>query len=194
MNKKLQNNWKINLKIETRELLREGFGDRESSNAYQHLQSDYSILISKKNGFNYTVSAGYLVRIRPEETLHRMMQQISWVYDFSRFRIAQRLSTDQTFSSLRATNYRLRYRFTLLLPLNGDSVDPKEYYLKMNNEYLNILVDGSYDLEIRLVPLLGYKITDGNKLEFGIDYRVNSFLNNSTSNRFWLNFNWFISL
>ncbi|MBX2827536.1 MAG: hypothetical protein KTR22_05205, partial [Flavobacteriaceae bacterium] len=79
------------------------------------------------------------------------------------------------------------------IPLNGQSVDPKEFYFKFNHEYLNAWEQNDYDLEIRAVPHLGYKVSKSNKLEFGLDYRLNSFLNTSPSHRFWTVINWYIA-
>ena len=92
------------------------------------------------------------------------------------------------------TEYRFRYRATLENPLNGKSIDPKEFYLKINNEYLNAFEDREYDLEIRFSPLLGLKLNERNKLELGLDYRLDSFLENKTRNHFWTSINWYLKL
>ena len=78
--------------------------------------------------------------------------------------------------------------------MNGKSIDPKEFYLKINNEYLNAFEDREYDLEIRFSPLLGLKLNERNKLELGLDYRLDSFLENKTRNHFWTSINWYLKL
>lgn len=108
--------------------------------------------------------------------------------------MAHRFSSDQTFNSENPRELRLRYRITAEIPLNGQSVDPGEFYLKLNNEYLNSWQDGEYDLEIRLVPLAGFEFTDNNKLEFGLDYRLSSFLDGSSRNSFWFNIGWYLKV
>jgi len=90
--------------------------------------------------------------------------------------------------------FRLRYRLSAEIPLNGQSADPKEFYIKINNEYLNSIKENKYDLELRLVPLLGYAVNQNNKLEVGMDYRVRSFLFSPSRHNTWLSFNWFIEL
>ena len=112
----------------------------------------------------------------------------------SGFRLAHRFTADQTFSPSEKSEFRLRYRLTTELPLNGQSADAKEFYLKVNNELLNSFQGKEYDLELRLVPLLGYTVTDNHKLEIGPDYRLNRFLQSEARNRFWLSINWFIEL
>jgi hypothetical protein len=107
---------------------------------------------------------------------------------------AHRVSSEQTFSSVERPEFRLRYRITSEIPLNGVSVDEGEFYVKINNEYLNSLQANKYDLEIRLVPLLGYDITDNFKLELGLDYRVDSFIYTITEHNYWICFNVFIDI
>ena len=78
--------------------------------------------------------------------------------------------------------------------MNGESIDPKEFYLKFNNEYLNAFERREYDLEIRFSPLLGLKLNERNQLELGLDYRLDSFLENKTRNHFWTSINWYLKL
>jgi hypothetical protein len=78
--------------------------------------------------------------------------------------------------------------------LEGESIDVKEYYLKINNEYLNSWQKSDYDLEIRLGALIGYSISSINDLEIGIDYRSDSFINGNRRERIWLSINFFHSL
>lgn len=109
-------------------------------------------------------------------------------------RLAHRVVADQTFSESEATEYRLRYRLAAEVPLNGQSADAKEFYIKISNEYLNSVQSAEYDLEIRLVPLLGYTVTEKHKIEAGLDYRVNSFLGHNARHSFWISLNWFIEI
>ncbi len=109
---------------------------------------------------------------------------LGWV-QVSSMRLAHRFAADQTFGGGDPTEWRLRYRLGTELPLNGQEADPKELYLKINNEYLGSWQGNDSDLEIRLVPVLGYLFTDKNKLEFGLDYRIDSFLANEARQRFW---------
>jgi hypothetical protein len=53
------------------------------------------------------------------------------------------------------------------------------------------LQDSQYDLELRLLPFLGYEIAVGNNIEIGLDYRINGFTLGETRNRFFLGINWF---
>lgn len=66
--------------------------------------------------------------------------------------------------------------------------------MKLNNEYVNSLQASVYELEIGLVPLLGYDITDTFKLEAGLDYRVDGFLNCTATQDLWMTLNVFIEV
>lgn len=195
LNKKLSAQWKTNLKIESRQSLKEGFFKESNQVQYEYVLTDFTLILAKKVGLGNTLSGGYTLRLREGDLIHRSIQQFTVVRKFSEYRLAHRLSTDQTFIKDEPVEFRLRYRLTLEFALAGQSVNPKEFYLKINNEYLNILQDKDYDLEIRFVPFLGYKFTDENKLEMGLDYRLDSFVNKGGSrNRFWGILSWFIVL
>jgi len=88
----------------------------------------------------------------------------------------------------------LRYRIASEFPLSGQSIDPKEFYLKVSNEYLNAFQGNDYDLEIRLAPHFGFLFSDTNKLEFGPAYRISSFIDGSAKNSFWLSLNWYLKI
>lgn len=191
INKSLPNDYKLNVKLESRQLLKEGFFEVENDFDYEYLLTDLTLIGSKKIGINKSLAIGYLFRIREGRIIHRSIQQFIMTKRYPGFRIAHRFSADQSFDSKKATEFRLRYRVSSEIALNGQSVNPKEFYLKVNNEYLNSFQKGDYDLEVRVAPFLGYKFTDRKKFEFGLDYRLNSFLNNNSSNRFWISINWY---
>ncbi|QNF33780.1 DUF2490 domain-containing protein [Adhaeribacter swui] len=194
INKGLKKDWSLNFKWESRQAklpddLENGEGSR-----FKYVLSDFSLTLSKKVGLNNSLAAGYLMRIEDNRFIQRATQQFTIVKGYSFFRLAHRFTTDQTFDPESPTEYRIRYRITPEFPLSGQSIDPKEFYFKFNNEYLNSFQGKSYDLELRFIPLLGYEFTDTSKLEFGLDYRVNSFLNNATNQHYWINLSWYLKI
>ena len=194
LNYKLENDWSSNFKIESRQLVQRGTFNGDSDNSYAYVLTDYSLIAAKKVGLNSRISGGYLFRYRDGNAIHRLIQQYTVIQNLARFRVAHRVVTDQTFSLSEATEYRLRYRLAMEIPLNGQSADPKEFYLKISNEYLNSVQNSDYDFEIRLVPLLGYRVSENQKIEVGLDYRVISFLNQHARHSFWTSINWFIEI
>jgi len=194
LNKKLNNGWKINTKIESRQLLKEGVFKEPTTFDYQHGLLDIAIVGSKKIGINNSLATGYLIRFRDGEQLHRLIQQYTITNRLPGFRLAHRIASDQSFQKDKDPGIRLRYRLSVEFPLNGQTVDPQEFYIKINHEYLNAFQSGDYDLETRLSCMPGYKITDNNKLEFGLDYRLSSFIDGPSKNRFWIALNWYVAI
>lgn len=194
LNQKFKNDWSLNTKLESRQLFMNGTFSGISNTKYQYVLTDFSVLFAKKVSVNSRVAGGYLIRVEGPELMHRFIQQYTMVQRLSGFSLAHRVMADQSFSVNENPEFRFRYRITSEIPLSGESVDPKEFYVKLNNEYVNSLQSIRYDLEIRVVPLLGYNINNTNKLEFGGDYRVNSFFNNSIRHSFWASLNWFIEI
>ena len=191
MNKSLKKDFKLNFKIESRQEFKSGFFEESSSFNYDYVLTDFSVLGVKKVAIDKSAVFGYLLRLRDGEVSSRLIQQFIVVQSLDGHKLAHRFAADQTFSAAENPTYRLRYRISFEIPLNGQSLDENEFYLKLNNEYLNSWQSSEYDLELRLIPFLGYKFSDTEKLEIGIDYRLNSFLEGSSSHRFWLGFNWY---
>jgi hypothetical protein len=197
----LPSNWALHFKTESRLLFQSGQFGQEPFNGFDYLLSDISLIGSKKTGLNTNLGAGYLIRFLENEAIHRTIQQFSIVRKYNSFRLAHRFSADQSFNlnpfekfELKYIEYRLRYRIAAEFPLNGQSVDSREFYLKINNEYLYSWQNSEDDIEIRIVPLLGYNFEDNSKLEMGLDYRLDSFLNENSRNSFWLSLNWFFRI
>ena len=197
----LKNNRALHFKVESRLMFQSGQFGRDPVNDFDYLLSDISMIVSKKTGIKTNFAGGYLIRILENEAIHRTIQQFSIVRQFNSFRLAHRISADQSFNlnqnevfKLKYIAYRLRYRIAAEFPLNGQSVDAREFYLKINNEYLYGWQNSENDIEIRVVPLLGYNFVDNSKLELGLDYRLDSFLNSTPRNSFWVSINWFFRI
>lgn len=194
-NKKIEKDWSLNLRIESRQVLKSGFFNEKNRVNYNYVLTDYTLIAAKKIGLNSRIAGGYLFRFLEGEVISRFIQQFTTIKRFYQFRLSHRFVTDQTFSNNGFEEFRLRYRISTEIPLNGQSADGEEFYIRLNNEYLNSLQDSQYDLEIRIVPLLGYSLSAKNKLEMGLDYRINSFVKEGISrNSFWTTINWFITI
>ncbi|MEM8966876.1 MAG: DUF2490 domain-containing protein, partial [Bacteroidota bacterium] len=89
---------------------------------------------------NKKLSGGYAFQIQAEEPgefhEHRLMQQFAFVtYALGGKRIAHRARVEQRFRNSALTN-RLRYRLGFDSPLNGEQLDPGEFYGIITNEFL----------------------------------------------------------
>lgn len=194
LNTKLKKDWSLNFKIESRQTIGRSSNSAPFATEFGYVLTDYSMITAKRIGLNSRLAFGYLVRFREADVYHRSIQQYTIVQKLSNFRLAHRFVCDQTFSAVERPEFRLRYRLTSELPLNGQAVDAGEGYVKINCELLNSLQNSLYDLEVRLVPLFGYSIRSENKIEIGLDYRANSFLQSQTSHNLWISVNWFVEI
>ena len=193
--KKTNANWKIGFNTQTRFAAYEGnFSDSDSfQENFDYILTDISALVNRKIGLNTSFSLGYLSRFRNTEQHNRFFQQFIISKKYNSLGLAHRFSTDQTFLPNQQTEFRGRYRIAFDKSLKGDKLNPKEFYLKLNNEYLISLQNRKWSNEIRVIPFLGYVFTDKSKAEIGIDYRISSLGNEFLSNNFWLSFNYYRS-
>lgn len=195
LNQKLKNDWRLNYKIEGRAVASQGTLEDPNPYQFDYSLTDLSMLGSHKVGLNNKIAAGYLLRLSDGAPRHRLIQQFTQVKRFTGWRLAQRISSDQTFGAGEALSIRLRYRLSTDLPFNGQTVDEHEFYFKINHEYLLEFESGDEDLEIRLIPYLGYLIDEQNKIEFGLDYRLNGLLlERPSQHTLWLALNWFLTI
>lgn len=192
INKAINEQYKLNVKVESRQLLEQGFFKDEVPVIYDYELTDIALLGSKKIGHN-RIAAGYQARFREGKYVHRLMQQYAITQQKYKYKLGHRIATDQTIQSNEKNVYRLRYRISGLFALSGQQIDENEFYIKANHEYLNQLQDNHYDLEIRLVPMLGHQFSKSNKLELGLDYRINSFIEQDSRSRFFIATNWYLS-
>ena len=185
-NFKLGDTWKVNSKIEGRQLFFQNPYPADL-NEVEFERLDLEIVATRKLGKNTTVGGGYLIRRENSSFTHRFIQQFAVSQKLTASRLTHRFRTDQTFEKNETVQFRLRYRISWENPLNGPEVDPREFYLKLNNEYLGILQDGRANLEIRTLASLGYNISDRNQIETGIDYRIEKLIGSDTEHKLFLN-------
>lgn len=192
--KKINELWNINVEFAPRfELSKGDFkGDNDTDVFYSLL--DVTTVATRTVGVDAKVGAGYLARFRDKKLIHRAIQQYSFTVPYFGFRLGHRFRTDQTFSANQKAEFRARYRLSSDISLNGEFIDPREVYLKLGNEYVYSLQGDATDLEVRFVPTLGYFANDTNKLEIGVDYRMDSFLDATANHRFWINLGYYMSL
>ncbi|MCB0629165.1 MAG: DUF2490 domain-containing protein [Saprospiraceae bacterium] len=194
INKKLENGWSLNGKTQARLDLGKGVFSSYSEIGFEYQFMDVAFQLSRKVGLNNALAGGYFLRFqRSGDLTHRFIQQFTIVRKYETFRLAHRLMTDQTLRSGRAMTFRARYRIAADMALSGQTVDPGEFYLKINHEYLGRFQGPDFDLEVRLGPALGYAITDGNKFEWAFDYRLRPLFQSPLQSNFVTTINWYRS-
>ncbi len=195
LTKKINPKWKVSLNAQARFSAYEGeFSDSDTfQDDFDYVLTDISALANRKLGLNTSVVAGYLVRFRNNEVHNRIFQQFIITKKYNLFALSHRFVTDQTFRPNQDTEFRLRYRLAFDRPLQGDKLNDKEFYLKVQNEYLIALQQKEWENEVRIIPFLGYALTDKKKIEIGMDYRISSFGDDFLNSNFWTTINYYWS-
>lgn len=184
----------INHRLELRSFFYDSRNAPDPTLNFDYALTDFTTTATRKIGFNTTVGAGYLLRFKDNKLNHRFSQHLLLADNIAGYKAVHRLVIEQTLVPNLPIEYRLRYRIALEFPLAGTTLDTGEYYITLNNEYLASLQEGMTDLEIRLVPYIGCKITDTQKIEAGIDYRTSRLLTTPAAHRFFLGINWHVIL
>lgn len=159
---------------------------------FTHNLVDISSIFSVKTDLNQSLNVGYILRFNEGSTIHRFVQHYNIVQHFTSSKLGHRLGFEQFYQSETKPQYRTRYRATFQKALNGEKVDVKEWYIKISNEYLYQF--NKEDFEVRISPYLGYQLSEKDKLEFGIDYRLGKLLDDVNKNSFWIRTTWYISI
>lgn len=162
---------------------------------HMHKATDFQFFMARSFHPLWKVAGGYQYQLSGNgDDSHRAIQQLSFVQPLEGFRLGHRLRTDQTFYPEAKNQYRLRYRLSGELPLQGVTVDPGEYYLILSNELLYEWQGGADDLENRGVLALGFYFNRVHKLEAGMDYRRDRYLRAGQRRRLWLSVGWYVNL
>lgn len=155
---------------------------------YFHDRTDLQGFVALKVNPFWKVSGGYQYRLEGGNGVntHRSIQQVAYVQRLRRTRLGHRLRADQTYHPTEATEFRLRYRPSLEIPLSGESLDPGEFYLLLSNEVIYSFQEGDSEMENRLVSSLGHYFGKQAKLEAGLDYRTDRYIAEGFRQRLWL--------
>lgn len=181
--------------IEFRQALQEEPFSGNYAFKYDYIHTDVSAIIANINQDGNTMGAGYLIRLKSIYLLHRFIQFYTIDKEYVSFEMDHRFTSDQSLEYKKNPNFRFRYRIGFKFILSQRAQNPKKVYFKFYNEYVNIFNRDGYDLELRAIPMLSYEYASNQELEFGIDYRIKSFINTSLEEqRFWITLNWGIIL
>jgi hypothetical protein len=185
----LKNGIRANFGIETRHLFK-GFSQTDWE--YDYVRTDITASVSYVASTTGIFSGGYMLIHEPGYDRHRLMQQFTLIDQWMNLRWAHRMMLDQTFGEGWFPRFRLRYRMATEIPLNGQAVDAGEFYIRVNNELVNDFNNNEFDLEVRLVPMVGFAMLTNAKIEWGMDYRTDSFLHGKFRNTYRFTMNYFL--
>ncbi len=169
--------------------------ETEANWGYYHDRTDFQGFAGTSLNPFISIAGGYQYRWDGDgDNSHRSIQQISLVQRKTSYRLGHRLRTDQTFLPTDSPEFRVRYRLVAEFPLSGNRIDPGEYYLIASNEPIFGIQGGTYKIENRLVCSLGHNFSKNQKLEAGLDYRTDDFLDGGLRQRLWLKVGFFVKI
>ena len=191
----IKGNFSQTYKVENQHFLfREGTS--ENGFVYEYERTDLQFFVNYKFAGNWQATAGYQLRVEERwNTHHRTIQQIATSTRIKNLRLAHRFRLDQTMERSEPFVFRVRYRAALEIPLNGDKIDAKEFYVVVSDEPIySVDSELTSELENRFVVTLGHFFSNGNKLEFSLDHRTDNFRDADIRQRVWLKIGWFLNI
>jgi len=141
------------------------------------LSYDLSPNLNLAAGLQYRVSA-------PEEPPRgaewRPWQQLTLISRPRKFRLRHRFRLEERFVDAPGKpdafdlRFRLRYRFSADFPLQGERLDPSEFYLNLSTELLTTASfdDGFFLWQTRQYAGLGYQFSPRHRLEGAPEWRL----------------------
>ncbi|MEQ8924755.1 MAG: DUF2490 domain-containing protein [Fulvivirga sp.] len=195
ISKNLNTNYTATFKLESQH---GQFYDDESTDTnydYFHDRTDLQGFLSRNLGAFVKVAVGYQYRL--EETdpnNHRSIQQIAVIQRLFGLRLGHRLRLDQTFFENEKNQYRIRYRLSSEIPLQGTNLDVSEYYFIASEEIIYGVQADEDDIENRFTMAIGNLVSKKIKMELGLDYRTDRIISPGDRQRIWLKFGAFLTL
>ena len=145
---------------------------------YRFNHAEFLVFATYGLSVSSAFSVGYLYRIRePFEGAtgyeHRLMQQVNFLSNFGRFRVGNRVRSEQRIRN-NGFSQRFRYRVSVDFPLSGDVLDPGEMYGVVSEELFWSLNGGGApdNGESRLTVGPGFFFNRELKLELLLQYRL----------------------
>lgn len=182
--------WKLNGKITTRTLFFEGFKGKDTQRMPVFERSELEVIMTKETSTNSGFGLGYLIRDEEGVLKQRLIQQFSTSRKYSYSKLGHRFRFDETFMKEENPIFRFRYRISYMQELGAKKKDDSKTYFSISNEYLPTLQDKNMELEMRIMPALGFILNECNKLELGIDYRIEELFTSSHKQLFLFNIAW----
>ncbi|GMQ24249.1 hypothetical protein Aoki45_09310 [Algoriphagus sp. oki45] len=191
LTKRLSQTQKLNFKVENQHIV---FDNRDSSSEnpqFSHYRTDVMAFFDQSLRHRVSVAIGVFHRFQEGEDANRIIQQLAIQQKARSYRINHRFRTDQTFTRNQALELRFRYRMSVEIPLQGAEVDHGEHYLLSSAESIFSHKGGEFEIENRLAVSLGKFFSSKEKLEWGVDYRTDGYLQDGFRTRLWAKISYF---
>jgi hypothetical protein len=185
LTKKLNDQYKLNFKIENQEVIFDNRDENSANPQFTHYRTDLMMFFDRSIRPGVSVALGVFHRFQDNEDANRIIQQLAILQRLRVLRINHRFRTDQTFTKNDDFEFRFRYRLSLEIPLEGAELDPGEYYMVVSEEPIFSVKGGQFEIENRTAVALGKLFTSQEKLEWGIDYRTDGYIQEGFRTRLW---------
>lgn len=167
-NIRLNKQYSVTMKVESFHFLYTGLAGW----GYDSDRTEAQLFANYRLGPFTRIAVGYMLGIEPEERdFHRAIQQVSVSQRLGSVTLSHRGRSEQTFYTDEPTKYRIRYRASFEVPLQGSSLDPREFYLVSSNEILFEIQKAEHEFENRFNFQLGYIFNSTYRLQSGVDFR-----------------------
>jgi hypothetical protein len=191
ISKKLNEVHRLNFKIENQEILFDNQDSETENPQFQHYRTDVMGFLDRNLRPGLSVAVGLFHRFQENEDANRIIQQLAILQKSRMGRINHRFRTDQTFTRNKPLELRFRYRISVEIPLQGAEVDPGEFYFLSSAESILSHQGGNFEIENRLVGSVGKFFGKKEKLEWGLDYRTDGYLQEGFRTRLWAKISYF---
>lgn len=191
LTKKLSETQKLNFKIENQHLVFDNRDDSAGNPQFSHYRTDIMGFFDQSLRPGISVALGLFHRFQEGEDGNRIIQQLAILQKGRSVRVNHRFRTDQTFTRNQPLELRFRYRLSVEIPLEGAEVDPGEFYMLSSAESIFSHKGGEYEIENRLAVSLGKFFNRKEKLEWGVDYRTDGYLQDGFRTRLWAKISYF---
>lgn len=135
-----------------------------------------SVFVNRRVTVRTTLSGGYLLRIgTPLEATqrieHRPSVTLAHTASVGIRQVSHRVRLEARIRDS-GTVYRTRYRLSMRSPLQGERLDPGEYYLLIQQESLGTFSENPFSYENRLSAHVGLLLMNRQRVEVGLQHRA----------------------
>lgn len=191
LTKKVSDRIKLNFKVENQEIIFNNQDAQSENPQFTHYRTDLMMFFDRSIRPGVSVALGVFHRFQENEDGNRIIQQLAILQRMRNLRINHRMRTDQTFTRNNDLEVRFRYRFSMEIPLEGDEVDPKEFYLVLSEEPIFSYKGGDFEIENRTAIALGKLLNSQEKLEWALDYRTDGYIQEGFRTRLWMKISYY---
>lgn len=185
LTRKVSDRHKLNFKVENQRVIFDNLDSDSENPQFSHYRTDIMAFFDRSLKPGMSIAAGLFHRFQENEDGNRIIQQFALTQKTRSVRINHRFRTDQTFTRNEALEVRFRYRLSVEVPLAGETIDPGEFYFLTSAETIFSQQAGDFEIENRLAASLGKFYDKTRKLEWGVDYRTDGYIQDGFRTRLW---------